>query len=337
MEDTDGPVGIAWQGGEPTLAGIPFFEEAVRLEEKYGRAGQRVSNAIQTNGILLNDRWMRFFKRYNFLVGLSLDGPAQYHDRYRRDSRGASTYHLVHPKIELLRKYNVAFNLLIVINDVTVDHPRELYEFCIENGIAYVQFVPAVERDERGNIAPFSMPAGKYGDFLCTLFDLWYNNGTPRLSIRLFDAVTEHVINGECGICFFRDSCDTYFVVEANGDVYPCDFFVESRWKIGNLMEYPLRTLQQAPLRREFAANKMVTDATCRCCEWNSLCHGGCPKYRSMSAGNYMCEGYRQFFAHAMPSVRRHATSLMDRFGIARQRKSTGTCRDAVVSDTPQN
>ncbi len=305
MHDTAGPVGVTWQGGEPTLAGLDFFENVVELEKKHGHSGQIVSNAIQTNGVLLDDEWAQFLSRYRFLVGLSLDGPAELHDHYRKGKNEKPTHHRVYPKIELLKAYNVAFNVLMVINDVTVNYPRELYDYCLGNEIGFAQFVPAVELNGDGHLMPFSMPASQYGDFLCTLFDLWYNDGHPRVSIRMFDAFLMHLIHGENSLCLFRKSCDAYLVVEANGDVYTCDYFVDPGWKIGNLMHQPLRELERIALRLQFAARKSDLPQACLRCQWRRYCHGGCPKYRVMSRPNYMCEGYRQFFAHSMPYLRK--------------------------------
>jgi len=326
MQHTTGAVGIAWQGGEPTLAGLDFFKQVVELEKKYGYSGQIVSNAIQTNGIYLNETWAQFLSQYKFLVGLSLDGPAELHNFYRKTINRKPTYELIYPKIELLRRYNVAFNILMVLNDITVKYPRELYNYCVDNGINHVQFIPAVELDENGRLAAFSIPAEKYGDFLCTLFDIWYNDGNPHLSIRLFDNYLGQLINGKNEMCFFRQSCDTYLVVEANGDVYTCDFFVEPKWKVGNLMKQPLWELERTASRTQFAVYKSNLPQTCQQCEWQNYCHGGCPKYRVMGNPNYMCDGYKQFFAHSMPELRKMADSIRSQNGISISRNEPCPC-----------
>jgi len=305
MNNTEGPVGIAWQGGEPTLAGLEFYDTVVKLEMKHGRPGQVVSNAIQTNGVLLDNDWARFLRRYSFLTGLSLDGPANLHDRYRRNKNGRPSFHLVYPKIQILKSHGVAFNLLVVINEETVKYPRELYNFCIDNDIRFVQFIPAVELDANGKLADFSVSEAQYGDFLCVLFDVWYNSGNPYISVRMFDTCFERIITGESSICCFGDSCDSTLVVEANGDVYPCDFFVEPTWKIGNLMENPLWELERTELRIKFAAIKSDLPQSCLQCEWKDFCYGGCPKYRAFKTPNYMCSAYKRFFSYCFQRLKR--------------------------------
>jgi uncharacterized protein len=326
MQDTDGPVSIAWQGGEPTMAGLNFFQRVVELEIKYGHRGQIVGNALQTNGILLNEAWAQFLSRYQFLVGLSLDGPAHVHDHYRRTKNRQVSFNLVYPKIALLNRYGVAFNLLMVINDVSVNYPVELYNFCIKNRISHVQFIPAVELTQDGKLAPFSMPAEKYGEFLCTLFDLWYNNGNPRLSIRTIEALLEQLLTGENNTCLFRKFCDSYLVVEANGDVYACDFFVEPAWKLGNLTEQPLWELERTLLRQQFAANKSKLPHACLACPWLRYCYGGCPKYRPMGNPSYMCQGHKKFFAHSLPHLKKLAATLRERQGVAISRNELCPC-----------
>lgn len=326
MQRTNGAVSIAWQGGEPTMAGLDFFKQVVELEKKYGRPKQIVSNALQTNGVLLNEAWAQFLSQYKFLVGLSLDGPAELHDYYRKTKNRRASFDLIYPKIALLKKYQVAFNILMVVNNITINYPHALYNFLIENKIGYVQFISAVELEKDGTLAPFSMPAEKYGDFLCTIFDLWYNDGNPRLSDRMFDTFLSHLITGDNNMCFFRSSCDTYLVVEASGDVYTCDFFVEPGWEVGNLMEHPLWELERTALRQQFAAQKSKLPVACSSCEWQQYCYGGCPKYRAMGRSNYMCEGYKQFFAHSMPYLRKIANSMRQRQGISIRRNEACPC-----------
>jgi len=320
MESTEGPVGIAWQGGEPLLAGLDFFESVVELEKRYGRSGQVVSNAVQTNGLLLDEDWAEFLARYRFLVGISLDGSAPLNDRYRTTPDLRGTFDRVFPSLELLRRYGVAFNLMVVLSDVNVRHPKELYEFCVENELRFVQFMPAVEADPDGGAASFSMPPDRYGDFLCAMFDLWYNDGRPVISVRMFDAFLERLLTGQNGICFFRDSCDGYLVAEANGDVYTCDFFVEPRWNLGNLMQLPLRDLEHVSRRTAFSSLKDSLPRACLECGWRDYCMGGCPKYRGMREPNYMCDGYRKFFSHAMPRLRELARSIEP--GLNKQRRN---------------
>ena len=305
MGHTEGPVNIAWQGGEPTLIGLEQFEKIVSLQKKYGYPGQIVSNAIQTNGLLLNMDWIHFFSRYNFLVGLSLDGPARHHDTYRLTKDGQPTFSRVYPKIRMLQQGNIAFNLLVVLNRRTVRHPEELYNFLIDNGIRYVQFIPAVEQEKSGRLARFSMEEERYGRFLCTLFDLWFNGGHPRISVRMFDSLLGFLLTGEQGLCFFKRDCGDHLVVEVDGSVYTCDFFVNKRWRLGNILEQPLWQLEKSHVRESFSRRKANLPEQCQCCKWRKFCYGGCPKYRVFTSPNHMCNGYKQFFEYAVPILQR--------------------------------
>jgi len=190
--------GFAWQGGEPTLMGLDFFRRAVELQKKYGSAGQQVSNTLQTNGVLLDDDWCRFFHDNKFLLGISIDGPKEFHDRYRLDHSGKGTFDMVIRGIETCRKYEVQFSALVLLNNNNVLQPETLFEFCIENELTYLQFIPCVETDPAtGGPAEFSITARQYGDFLCRLFDLWYENGPEKLNIREFDSLVTHYVMGK--------------------------------------------------------------------------------------------------------------------------------------------
>ncbi|PJC74190.1 MAG: hypothetical protein CO013_05155 [Syntrophobacterales bacterium CG_4_8_14_3_um_filter_58_8] len=201
---------FGWQGGEPLLAGIDFFKKAVAYQQSYGRSAQLVSNNLQTNGLLLDDAWAKFFHRYNFFIGVSLDGPAEYHDHYRYSVNRDSGFQQTMNGIQTLRNHQVEFSILTVVNDVTAKKPSELYDFFTRNGFDRLQFIPCVERGmETRQLQPYSVRVEDYRDFLCTLFDVWYNQGRPVASIRLFENILAVYMGVEPEICAFKNRCDS--------------------------------------------------------------------------------------------------------------------------------
>jgi len=290
---------FGWQGGEPLLTGIDFFKRVVAYQQKYGLSGQLVSNNLQTNGLLLTKEWASFFRQYRFFIGVSLDGPEQEHNRYRCSANGEDCYGRTMEGIRILREEQVEFGILTVVNDVTAKRPADLYRFFINNGFSRLQFIPCVERDAvTGELTGYSVTAEEYRDFLCILFDVWYNNGEPAASIRLFENILAIGMGIEPEICSFKDRCGSYMVVEYNGDVYPCDFFVEEQWLLGNLVETPIQDLVRKRKRRDFNNRKMEPSSGCKACEWNVICHFGCQHYRSALGENLLCEAYREFFRY---------------------------------------
>ena len=314
---------FAWQGGEPTLAGLEFFQQAVAIQRRLARPDQRVSNGFQTNGLLIDDDWAKFFALHNFLVGVSLDGPPQVHDHYRTDAAGGPSLQRTLEAIAILQRYGVQFNILAMVTPKNVDDPDALYDFFLSHDLRFLQFIPCVERDpESGQMAKFSVSPEAYGSFLCRLFDRWVSN-VPGVYIRLFDELLTVYATGESPSCEFRPSCGDYLVVEHNGDLYACDFFVEPEWKLGNLMESPLAQIVGSERFAEFAARKSAYGDECRSCHYLHLCHGGCPKHRlvmgdSPSAPNYLCSAYRQFFSHSESGFRKLAARLRQE-GVAPQ------------------
>lgn len=295
---------FGWQGGEPLLMGLEFFQQAVALQQKYGRPGQRIANGLQTNGILLNDEWARFLRDYRFLVGLSLDGPPELHDAYRQALGGQGSHERVMEAARAMRRYSVEFNALVVLTPQNVKYPARLYDYFLSHDLRYLQFIPLAELDESGKLASFSISAEAYGDFLCAVFDRWLVNGQPTAYVRLFDEMLIRYVNGEFPSCTFRQACDSYVVIEHNGDVYSCDFAVEPAWYLGNLMQTPLLEIVQGARFQEFAARKGQLSEECRACPWLTMCYGGCPKYRLIGGGqadarDYFCRAHRRFFAHS--------------------------------------
>ncbi|HLK50013.1 MAG TPA: anaerobic sulfatase maturase [Bryobacteraceae bacterium] len=300
---------FAFQGGEPTLAGLKFFESLVELQKRYGRSGQSVSNSIQTNGILLDRAWCEWFRSYNVLVGLSLDGPEDIHDRYRLNKSGHPTWAKVVEAAELLRAAQVEFNVLCVVSKANVSRARDLYRFFQKLGIKYLQFIPLAEFAADGTPLPFTISAEEYGRFLCEIFDLWWPERRHR-SVRFFENIAEALAGRKPSTCTMHAGCDSYVVVEYNGDVYPCDFFVESGWKLGNIELDSWSEISRRQRRLRFAEKKAVPHAECAVCEYDSICHGGCPKLRHAQNRrfddlDFFCSSYKQIFARAVPLLRR--------------------------------
>lgn len=308
---------FAFQGGEPTLAGLPFFEKLVEFQQRYGRSGQNVSNALQTNGVLLDDRWAEFFHQYNWLIGLSMDGPEELHDRFRVNKGGAGSWRQVIRGMEALQRGKAEFNILCVLSQSNVERPKEIYRFFRGLGIDNIQYIPLSEFDSEGRPLPETITPSQYGRFLVETFDLWWPE-RRTVRIRCFDNLAEGVAGMKPGACTMHKSCDSYVVVEYNGDIYPCDFFVESGWRLGNLMTDSWPEVARRAQRAEFASKKAVPHPACEQCRWKELCHGGCPKFRVGRRGDfgdldYFCGAYQQMFAHAVEPLRRDVELLLGR------------------------
>ena len=313
---TDQPChAFGWQGGEPSLMGLPFFREATDMQRAYGRPGSSVANGFQTNGTLLDDEWAAHFARYRFLVGVSVDGPAPIHDRFRRDAGGAPSHARVMEGIGALRRQGAEFNVLTLVNSVNVKHPEEVYDFLCGTGVAFHQYIECVEFD-RGRRQPFAISGTEWGEFLCRVFDRWYSRDVRRVSVRLFDTIIEQLVYGRCNTCAAGTSCDQYVVVEHNGDVYPCDFHVRKDLLLGNILQDEWADLQSSPVYTRFAAAKAQWNARCAACPWLRFCHGDCPKNRAGGAPgglSHLYAGWRRFYAHAVPRLRELAREVAPR------------------------
>ena len=301
---------FAWQGGEPTLMGLDFYKRIVELQKQYGTDGQVVTNALQTNGILLDDDdWCSFLAEYKFLVGISLDGPKKFHDIYRKDHAGNGTWDKVMAAIERCKKHNVEFNILVLLNAKNVEHPDEIWDFFLEHKIQYLQFVQCVERDpDSGEIADFSITAKQYADFMCRIFDRWVEHGVRKVSVRSFDSMLSYCLGQGQTECTFRAKCADYVVVEHNGDVFCCDFYVEEDAYLGNIMETPIEKLAASEIKIKFGRRKRKIVNKCLVCKYLDVCRGGCPKDRRMADEGYgkesfFCEGYKQIFDHTLGKI----------------------------------
>lgn len=299
---------FGWQGGEPTLMGLEFFQKVVDLQKKHGRKGAVVANGLQTNGTMITDKMAQFFVQYNFLLGVSLDGPAAIHDKYRKSMGSKPTHHLVLKGIEKLRKHHVEFNILTLVNSEVVKHPLEVYHYLKSQQFLYHQYIPCVEFDPAGHLLPFAITGEAWGDFLCAIFDEWKKADTRTVSIRLFDSIIDHLIFGRYILCQMGTSCEQYFVVEANGDVFPCDFFVEDALKLGNVVENTWENLLQLKKYHKFGKEKEHWPKLCNVCPFLEYCHGDCQKHRlrdiSAKSANLsaLCQGWKKFYAHSLPT-----------------------------------
>lgn len=303
-------VTFAWQGGEPTLMGLDFYREAVALQEKYRRPGMRILNTLQTNGVLLDDDWCRFFHEHGFLIGLSLDGPRELHDAYRVDRGGQGTFDRVMRGVSLLKKHRVEFNILTTIHAANADHPLEVYRFLRDEvGTRFIQFIPIVERDndtgfqEGEAITDRSVTARQYGDFLIAIFEEWIRRDVGKVYVQMFDVALAAWAGLPPGLCVFAETCGTALALEHTGDLYACDHYVEPRYLLGNIQEIPLAELVASEPQRQFGLAKRDTlPRYCLECEVRFVCNGGCPKDRVLTTPdgepglNYLCAGYRAFF-----------------------------------------
>ena len=327
LEAVDLPiVTFCWHGGEPLLAGIDFYRKAVELQQRYA-AGRRIENTLQTNGTLIDEEWCRFFRENDFLVGVSLDGPEDVHDAYRRDCGGAPTFTKVMDAIALMRSSGVEYNILATVNARSEGRGAEVYNFL--KGISrFIQFLPVVEyvrrRDDEGKRplivspddegaepAPWSVSATAYGRFMCDVFDEWMKADVGHCFVQLFDITLANWCGVSPSLCAFCETCGDAPVVEHNGDVYSCDHFVYPEYRLGNILQGSLVDMYTSEEQRSFGRDKReALPMECKRCTYNFLCRGECPKHRFATSRNgepYMnvlCEGYKMFFRHTDPYMR---------------------------------
>jgi uncharacterized protein len=311
-----GHVTFAFQGGEPTLAKRAFFERFTRMVAERRPSGSKVYFTIQTNGLLLDEAWVSLFNEYNFLVGLSLDGTKDIHNLQRVDAQGDGTWNAAIKSLRMLQKRAIDVNLLCVVTRQLALHPRSVYMSLKKLGVKYLQFIPCLDPlGEKRGLHPYSLTPADYGHFLCGLFDLWYNdwkNGR-YVSIRLFDDYVHLFMGRRAGSCATTGSCGGYLVVEGDGGIYPCDFYVLDEWCLGNINEKSLDIMMTGETWRRFQQESVIVLEECECCEWKSVCAGGCK--RDWIAGetlkNYYCFALKEFFVHASGQLRQMALAEM--------------------------
>ena len=330
IEANDVPeVQFVWHGGEPLVLGLDFYRKAVAFQKEYA-GGKTIHNTLQTNGTLLTEEWAAFFRENGFLVGLSLDGPADIHDRYRRDRGGAPTFEKVMRGLGILREDGVDFNTLTTVNRASEGRGTEVYRFLKEAGSRYMQFLPVVEfvryrgKKQRPVIADpseegaapafWSVSADGFGRFMTDVFDEWVKADVGSYFVQLFDSALAAWCGQREGVCVFGRACAGNAVIEHNGDLYACDHFVYPAYRIGNVLETPVRELMSSERVRRFAYRKWTTlPRTCLQCPWLPACNGECPQHRDRKTGlNVLCEGYRRFFEHTAPSMDRMRALLAE-------------------------
>ncbi len=305
-------VHFAWQGGEPTLMGLDFFRRVVGYQKEAARPGMRIENAIQTNGTLLNDDWCRFFAENHFLVGISLDGPREIHDVYRKDKGNRGTFDRVIHGIRLLKDYQVDFNILTCVSAANAEKPLEVYHFLRDEvGAEFIQFIPIVEWErptdpqKERKLSERSVNGEQYGYFLNSIFDDWLAHDLSKIFVQIFDTSFGHWIGAPGGLCVFQETCGLALVTEHNGDVYSCDHFVEPDCYLGNMLKTPLAEMVGSEKQRQFGlAKRNSLPQYCRSCSFLFACNGGCPKDRTDITPdgepglNHLCSGFKTFFAH---------------------------------------
>jgi uncharacterized protein len=335
-------VTVAWQGGEPTLMGLDFYRRAVEYQDKYRKPGMVFENTMQTNGTLLDDDWCRFFKENNFLVGISLDGPRELHDTYRRDKGGRGTFDRVMRGLRLLQEHGVEYNVLVAVNRTNADYPLEVYRFLRDEvGASWMQLIPVVERlDEGGQrtylqqgsrVSERSVRPEQFGRFLIRILDEWLRHDVGRVYVQTFEAAARNWLRlPSSGMCVLDETCGLGLALEHNGDLYSCDHFVEPDYRLGNIMDTPMRELAASAKQVKFGQDKRDTlPRACRECDVLFACHGECPKNRFRAAPrspqggvgsaaprspqggvglttrdgepglNYLCAGWQAFFRRA--------------------------------------
>lgn len=309
---------FAWQGGEPTLLGREFFERVTALQLRHAPPGATVTNGLQTNATLIDDPFAAHLAEYRFLLGVSLDGPPKIHDAYRHNRAGHGSHEAVLRGIGALRRHDVALNALTLISQANVRHAREVYHYLTEEGLTFHQYIPCVEHDAGGKLQPFAIGGEEWGRFLCELFEAWYPRDVRRVSVRHFDALLDRLVTGGTGLCSLGRDCCQYLVVEHNGDLYPCDFFVEGPLRIGNLASMSWEQALDAPAYRAFGALKAQWNPTCADCPYLEVCAGDCLKHRLFGPTpdprrlSSLCAGWKLFFDRALPTFRQLAREIQE-------------------------
>lgn len=314
-----GMIGFAFQGGEPTLAGLDFFRDFADYAIAHKPVAVNISFSIQTNGMVIDTEWAEFFRKHNFLVGISIDGSKDLHDAYRLDASGKETFNRVKKGLEALKKQGCMYNALCVVTAQCARGAQKAYEGLKKLGVEYMQFISCLDPIgvERGTLK-HSLTSEAYGKFLCTLFDMWFDDwqkGRYR-SVRLFDDHVNMLAGRSAGTCSTCGKCGSYFVVEGDGSVYPCDFFVLDEWKMGSLAESTLEELAKSDAAKRFLEWGREKPAECAVCPWKRLCNGGCKNDwvydKDGLPHNYFCGGFRQYFEYAAPRLSMMARAEMN-------------------------
>ena len=296
--------------------GLDFFKKAIALQKQYAPPGARISNGLQTNATLIDKPMAEFFAEHNFLLGVSLDGPNDIHNKFRLTIDGKPTHSKVMQGINYLRNAKAEFNILCLVNSKNVGKPKELYKYYKDKNFNFLQFIPCVEYDKKGDLTYYSITGEQWGEFLCEIFDIWYRKDTRKVSIRHFDSVLNYMVMGQYTECTMDKDCRQYFVVEYDGGIYPCDFFVEKELQLGNIVTTSWKEALTAPVYEEFGKKKSAFNSQCIRCERLILCHGDCQKMRGPDAKpetlSTLCEGWKIFYNHTLKRFEYLAQSIKE-------------------------
>ena len=303
-------VAFLWQGGEPTLAGIDFYQRAVEFQQKYAN-GKRIYNALQTNGILLDQNWCQFLKQNDFLVGISIDGPEALHDAYRLTKSQKGTFKQVMQGLDNLIKFNISFNTLTVVHKQNVLHGAEIYQFLKSIGSQYMQFIPLMGDYQQ------QAEAKDYGQMMIDIFHQWYAQDIGKIGVQFIEQWLMAFLGFQPSLCIFRKACGDQMVLEQNGDIYSCDHYVYPEYKIGNLIETPLRDITYSAKQQRFGLAKAKLSERCQQCQFQFACHGGCPKHRTIQGfgepHNQLCEAYYMTLSHLSPYLQAWAKQIRNK------------------------
>ena len=298
---------FTWHGGEPMLRPVSYYEKVMELQRKYA-GGRNIDNSLQTNGTLITDEYAEFFHRNGWLIGVSIDGPKEYHDAYRRQANGGPTFDEVMRGIEMLNRHHVEWNAMAVVNRLNGSHPVEFYHFFKKIGCKFIQFTPVVDASRLGELTEYSVQPKQWGEFLCGLFDEWVRKDVGEYFVQTFEATLANWCGVAPGVCSLARYCGHAGVLEHNGDLYSCDHFVYPEYKLGNIKEQTIMEMMYSDRQMKFGRDKFDTlPRQCKRCKWLFACNGECPKNRLLKTVdgepglNYLCEGYRMYFEHVAP------------------------------------
>lgn len=306
-------VTFLWQGGEPTLAGLDFYRQAVEFQQKYAN-GKKIYNALQTNGILLNDEWCEFLRENRFLVGLSIDGTQEMHDAYRVTKSQKGSFQQVFEALELLKKHQVQFNTLTVVHKENVQHGAEIYRYLKSIGSTYMQFIPLM-----GDYSQ-QASAKDYGQMMIEIFKQWYPHDIGKIGVQFIEQWMMAFLGYQPSLCIFRKTCGDQMIIEQNGDIYSCDHYVYPQYKLGNLIETPLLDLTYSDKQQKFGLSKANVSSRCQRCEFRFACNGGCPKHRTVQGfgepHNQLCEAYYSALSYMAPYLKQLASQIRQRRAV---------------------
>lgn len=308
-------INFGWQGGEPTLLGIEFFEKVLLFQRKHNRLNKKIINSIQTNGTLINSDWALFLCKNQFLVGISVDGPQEIHNFYRKNSKNEGTFLKVHNAIQCFNKYNVEYNTLVTVNNHNAGFPHKIYEYLKLTGSKYWQFIPVIEWQDTSNVSPESLKPGQYSSFMIGIFEQWiskhdYNN----IWIQLFYSLIGNCLGEPATLCLYNQNCGRCLAIEHNGDVYSCDHYVYKEYLLGNIKNNNFTELMNTQTHLKFSSYKTNLPKNCNQCQYLSYCYGGCPKHRTNQFDipeNYLCYDYKTFFDYTIPTFKNMANCVI--------------------------